>query len=363
MLKIEAIKQNTGTSYDRYSLCVNGQNDESSWCNIYDDNDLVGGIYKDEVIERLIEYSFSDIPSNIQAIQIPTNNPNTWANDVSAELIFKDHHSAKSPAIKFELRIYSEEWSKPISINEYAALLEEACININPDNIEYFQDDEFVTNGFGFIFKNINCSRSIDNVVCECLSVIDSFGKYAEKEFIEKVNTGKLSIFFDFPKEVRPACEQYLMYFIQFLRDIDIKAESEISHSRGRTLFTVIPDEGERVLLSIQASLSAYLNLTEAENISQVSNDIALKQLEANVFHLKSQLALSSATIQAKDSTINALQLSNFMLSESIETKPQKIEKSEDAFGGVVKVKSLDFKGVSIDLAEILRKVKRRLDL
>jgi hypothetical protein len=46
---------------------------------------------------------------------------------------------------------------------------------------------------------------------------------------------------FEFPAPIKSACEQYLLYFAQFLRDLGIEAEAELKEEAGRVLFSVTP--------------------------------------------------------------------------------------------------------------------------
>ena len=49
--------------------------------------------------------------------------------------------------------------------------------------------------------------------------------------------------YFEFPDAVRVPCEQYLLYFAQFLRDLGVEASSELRHEVGMVLFSVTPTD------------------------------------------------------------------------------------------------------------------------
>jgi hypothetical protein len=89
------------------------------------------------------------------------------------------------------------------------------------------------------------------------------------------------------------------------------------------------------------------------------NDDIAVKQWEANIYYLKSQLALASSMIQAKDTTIEALKLSNYQYEQLLEKGKKKNEEKEDIIKDIVAVKQYEGKGFAINLPEILRKIKR----
>jgi hypothetical protein len=88
--------------------------------------------------------------------------------------------------------------------------------------------------------------------------------------------------------------------------------------------------------------------------------------------HLKSQLALAHAIDQAKNATIETLELSNFqyrqmMLAqtpEALPSNPKSISETsekEDLIKGFITVTPLKGKGFEINLPNILRSLKRRL--
>jgi DNA-binding transcriptional regulator LsrR (DeoR family) len=80
-----------------------------------------------------------------------------------------------------------------------------------------------------------------------------------------KVKTGlnneSVQLSFDFPKEVRIACEQYLLYFGQFLSDLGVSADTAITHEAGKVLFTVTPTDRDTALEKIREALDTYLQL------------------------------------------------------------------------------------------------------
>ncbi len=88
-------------------------------------------------------------------------------------------------------------------------------------------------------------------------------------------------------------------------------------------------------------------------------NNIAVKQWEANVYHLKSQLALANSILDAKSATIENLQLSNYQYRQLLKSKESAEEKKEDLIDRIVAIKEYEGKGFSVNFAEILRRLKR----
>ena len=166
---------------------------------------------------------------------------------------------------------------------------------------------------------------------------------------------------FDFPPDVRTACEQYLLYFASFLADLGIKAEASIEGESGSTLFTVIPKDATTALNQIKDALTAYLTLPNEngiENISELSDDISVRQLHSQVVHLKSQLSLAHSMIQTQLKEMQAPSISHFNPTIFVNnTEKQKNE--ESILNGLIKVKEYDGPGFSVNLPEIVRKLKR----
>lgn len=187
---------------------------------------------------------------------------------------------------------------------------------------------------------------------------------------------------FRFPPSVSTACEQYLLYFVQFLQDLGIDVEGEVQHRAADVLFRVTPINGKtETLKRIREALDIYLDLpsnpTFEEEASQLS-DVAVRHLEFSVHQLKSQLALArmfldtkDATIRAQLANIEALELSNFRLRQLRGHEPQSLPSGismdakeqdiETVIPGIVSVKDVEKAGIVLHTPEIIRKLKRRL--
>jgi hypothetical protein len=160
-----------------------------------------------------------------------------------------------------------------------------------------------------------------------------------------------------------------LIYFVQFLEDLGIKANSEINEDAGRILFSVTPADGPIALGKIKEALQAYLDLPRNPEFNAAADelsDMAVAQLKANVFFLKSQLAMAQAVLEAKDATIEALKLTTYqqrqMLtggSTSGKSVNEDDNKSEPLIGDTVHLTKYEGKFLKVDLPTILRRLKR----
>lgn len=155
-----------------------------------------------------------------------------------------------------------------------------------------------------------------------------------------------------------------MIYFTQFIADLGIFVDIEIKEELNHTLFKVIPKDKNESLEKIREALNIYLTAPSDQNFQvQLADqpDIAAKQWEANFYHLKSQPSLANSINQAKDATIETLQLSNYQYKQLLESHSRKKEfDEEELLKGIVSLKKFEGKGFSIDFAELFRRLKRR---
>jgi len=171
---------------------------------------------------------------------------------------------------------------------------------------------------------------------------------------------------FDFPEEVRVYCEQYLIYFVQFLKDLGVEATHEIKHKAGEVLFTVKPNDPNEGLDKIRTALEVYLNLPASPVSNDMNNEIAIQRMESTILRLHSDLKLAAAEIQMKNATIQTQAIAIKLLSGDVvmnsvkdATPPKPDEGKEDILGGTVTLKPLDIKAANLNTAEIYRRIKK----
>lgn len=181
-----------------------------------------------------------------------------------------------------------------------------------------------------------------------------------------KTKLSELTNTFTFPPEIQSSCEQYLIYFATFLRDIGINAETNIESKAHKTLFTVIPKDGEEALDKIKEALQMYLSLPESpefETVASEFTDVGVQQLASQVYFLKSQLLMANSAIQMKDATIQSLNMTNYQQTSIIESHQTNEKNEEEIAGGLVKVGEVKVPGFTFDLAELLRRIKRKFKM
>lgn len=182
-----------------------------------------------------------------------------------------------------------------------------------------------------------------------------------------KVRNRSVIEYFEFPPEVSVACEQYLLYFSQFLKDLGVEATADIRHEAGQVLFAVTPKNRDEALDKIHAALKTYLQFASSPigDNPDPEDDMTFQRLLANIDHLKGQLRLSymmvrsqEATIQAQQVTIDSQQraLSGEVLLDSVKnvTPRPKDKDEEEVLNRLLTLGQ--YKNVGI--AEALRRLK-----
>jgi hypothetical protein len=122
-----------------------------------------------------------------------------------------------------------------------------------------------------------------------------------------ELNKNILNLTFNFPEELKVSCEQYLLYFAQFLRDLGINATPNLKEEAGKVLFSITPTDDIEALDKIREALAIYLSLSSnpiPHSTSDRTVDMILSGARANAKHLESQLELAVAKLQFKEATL-----------------------------------------------------------
>ena len=194
----------------------------------------------------------------------------------------------------------------------------------------------------------------------------------AESRLALQARSDSIVALFDFPPEVRAPCEQYLLYFVEFLKDLGVEAQADLTHDAGRVLFSITPASGKEALDRIREALEVYLGLPGARDFGDtesITRDPRIQQLIANIQHLKSQLYLATAALQFKDATIAQLsstsgqpaQLPGEVLSASLQviqsSAPESVD-HEEMLDGLVELHKYKGRFYEVNLPEIYRRLR-----
>jgi hypothetical protein len=363
MIKIDFLDKSKTKGIQGFGVAINNCLDEEAhYHSPYNKRHYVS-FSNENAFNEILKYSYEEVGKKFYSIHHNFEIEN-W--DFVLSTTISIHNSKYRDETLFIYVLFDiswEDWNKPYSIWQFAATLN-TIIERSNHTCKYYQEDEdFVTNGFGIQFP-IEIKNIMDSDVKDALSLTEQILQETKTLLIETIDTDVLTTFFSFPESIKTACKQYLIYFAQFLMDLGIDAETEINEESNKTLFKVIPKNKGESLEKIKIALETYLNAPEIGNLDalNISNDIAVSQWQSNIFHLKSQLMISQSIIQLKDATIQSLQLSNFEYKNLLEAEKSenKGKDEEEIIKGVVSVNKYEGKGFSINIPEIVRRLKRK---
>jgi hypothetical protein len=285
-------------------------------------------------------------------------------------MLWLDKHDPQESYIQFGISFDAFNWDKPYSIKEYTEELLNQVLSdgwtITKDDISEVESGIMRLEGF---LSDIPYTLPVNETLKKAL------------DFIYEVNLTVLKVLepraivqkFDFPEEVRTACEQYLLYFAEFLKDVGIEATAMITEEAENVIFSVKPKNKEEALENINKLLKLYLQLPSSSIAGSyqptLETSLPVQRLNAQILHLQSQLTLANAerqmlnaTIQQKDGLI--AQQTQFIQSQQFSTEvliksiqENQIEE-ENLIGKIVRVKDYEAGPFTISLSELLRKIK-----
>lgn len=327
------------------------------------------GIFKVESVESVSLLAFRTIKRLFHYVEIwlpdAKKNPLDW--EFAYMNIELAPESGDGVEVQFRIEYDLEFWKKGYSLFDLANAIEEV-LSTNEFRFEYWQaNGNTAIDGFG-----VSTTMNLEQRVGDGLALRRELSRlsYLVRAKLNDVEGNALQVSFDFPAPIKNACEQYLMYFSQFLRDLGINAKAKLEESAHAVLFSVIPEDGKEALETVQEALRIYLGMPTAPNFAGEAAkyaDIAVVQLQANVLHLQSQVTLAKAvlqtqmaTIEAKDQTILALQERlDLRALQPITPSAKEAQDKEELVKDLVAIKKFDYKFIEVNLPEVLRKIKR----
>lgn len=344
-----------------------------------EDNKFEAAVLDRTIIDRLLKCRFSDFSQEIKRITLYANYqliPSV--KEISMPVsIYKDDTEQAFLAVSF---LFSpEDWKYLWSIREYQIEFKQIFERENLPGIFWTPEEANqlstllspATNiGVSFIVKNTD--TIIETEAHEHAAILSHLHELTKTSLLAKLSSESVVMQFDFPEEVRVPCEQYLLYFVQFLKDLGVEATADLQHEAGQVMFAVTPTNKDEALDKIHIALKTYLQLASSpfDSSSDPEDEIAIQRCLASIDYLKSQLRLSymmvrtqEATIQAQEATIVRQQraLTGQVLLDSLKdvTPHSKAHDEEEVIDGILTLGQYDNKGLKVNLAEIYRRLKQ----
>jgi len=314
------------------------------------------------LVEQIIEHRFNEIPNELANLLFSSRYLSLAGDLIEPIRWFDLERIDGGFSLSCSLRANPENWHAPFTSAEFIAEYHRRLRRLYPT--EFDNDELFVTVSPLIKDLGLTIRSQLDTLRSTLEAVYDQ-----TTAFVTAAQKESVAVYFDFPESIKVPCEQYLLYFAQFLKDLDVEADTTLSHEAGRVLFTVTPADQKEALDKIQTALDVYLKLpTNPITDTPISESIEVQRLEANVLRLRGDLKLAAAETQAKDATIRAQNLiievqkgmlSGEILANSVKDVTPTPKDKEDVIPGILALSTYEDKGLSLNLGEVLRRLKR----
>ena len=318
----------------------------------------VGGY---ENSKKIAAHRLSEFPSFVDSLVLTYWLE--WA-DLPLSIDIQRHSSDQSHKFLVSFIGYAS-WRGAYSLAEYLEELREVILEA--EHSEIGMSDAFPHD---FEFINIPLEKNIADEIARFSDILRPLSEEAKRRLDARIRENTVVMHFDFPEEVKVPCEQYLLYFVDFLKGLGVKATADLQHEAGRVLFAVTPSDKTEALDKIHTALRMYLQLAASpiNDAHDPEDEIAVQRLLANVDHLKSQLRLSYMMVRAQETTIQAQQttienqqhiLSGKVLLDSLKTDTPNREDKEEVIDGILALGKYEDKGVIVNFGELYRRIKQ----
>lgn len=383
-----SIIRNENAPQDReYSLFINGKQVKDVLVQFQGGNPGEGGVYNLKSLNLdtfilLTKYTFNDFPDYKGGSGYTFPLHRIDYKPAIGEIGLITSVTIFSEEIVFRLKPNLTEWNRPYSFLDYGREFTRVGKNEYQLDVHFYEYDISAErdDSFWVRFEYPSSREELKGHVLSVIFLIQAVHQQTEENLIPNVKEKSVVASFpDFPKEVETYCEQYLTYFIQFLRDLGVDATSELKHEAGQVLFTVTPNNKHEALDNIRTALEIYLHLPSNPIGNDTNSEIAIQRLESQVLRFQSDLKLAAAelqaknaTIESKEATIEAQQLTinvqKALLHGEIfpppmkqighEQKADKEEDREEFFGGTVALGVYKDKGFEVSWARMFRHLR-----
>jgi hypothetical protein len=285
-----------------------------------------------EMLELLLQHSYSEFPQVPWTFHLPLHQQQgrdlgliESDKDISHDITV--YRTSKSHLyLGFNILFETENWKRLWSISEYKIAFKRI---IDQQNIlgELPSAERIATlprkyvdpPTHTFLLRVTDPNATIREVIRSQSDLMENLHELTRSSLLSQLQNESVVVRFEFPEEAKIACEQYLLYFVQFLQDVGVEATAELQHDAGQVLFAVTPKDKDDALEKIRNALHLYLNIP-LSIIDGSETNIATQRLASNVYHLRSQLALitSAASGQRCDhsSTTSDNELSTTSIDE-----------------------------------------------
>ncbi|MCD9187450.1 MAG: hypothetical protein LUM44_13525 [Pyrinomonadaceae bacterium] len=279
-----------------------------------------------EIVKRIFDYRWEDF-SGLRELSLTLSSESDLETRLLIEKEWKDEI--------WYLNLYYEpkllSWKNIYSYEEFESeLLNKSAANKREEiEIKSWKELDHVTIEFKMeiIFRNETIGNTLNDFFHYCNKIYSQTVASLES----KVDNTSISSYFNFQEKLKVPCQQYLIYFVSFLKDLGINATSDLREEAGKVLFSVTPTDENQALDKIREALAIYLKLPGSPIIFDDSfKSMRLQQQIENLQHSQRMavrelqfseklIAAQSDMLHEKNLTISQLQFINEQQQKIIE--------------------------------------------
>lgn len=227
---------------------------------------------------------------------------------------------------------------------------------------DYYSDSVDIKMEFEFLLDDFD---TLDEIFKYLNSELLKVEKQTEEELVVDGWSNKIVSKFNFPEEYQVYCMKYLQYFVEFLKDMEISAQSTLKTENGQTIFCVTPND-DVSLVEIHNALGLYLSLPQTtDSLPQnMSNDsftqLKIEKLNFEISSLKNSLRLQDAMIMCYESKSLPPVRGGSVIHRSLEhvISNGKKEESAEFFDGIVKLGIYKIGPLELNFGKLATKFK-----
>jgi hypothetical protein len=305
------------------------------------------------ILKKLIEISFWNIGVEIGKNALGIGKLNINPIQESEYLIkFVMNYDLNNWKEKYSFLEYREEFTKILDGRDVFYLNSGNDIQIKDYEDRY--DNKIISITFHNFIEN-----SIFEDVEEYLNFLKNLHLETVKKISTKISENIVAFTFNFPKEVKISCEQYLQYFAQFLQDLGINATSNLKEEAGKVLFSVTPTDDIEALDKIREALAVYLKLPSSPII--YDDSFAAMRLKAEIERLQSSQRIAEMEFRVAQKALESQDKIILQQSVLLEQQAKVIEKINNPKVMIDSAENKEelekiYEGVEVGESETLRK-------
>lgn len=316
-------------------------------------------------LQQLADLTLNDLrTAGVESIKL-TNWVRWEGFDISVSF-GRDFKSRREVTFEVEFEPDLANWKFPYSYNDYYEnfnLIWQSQYRLN-------DDEKLMIGGTQIRFmpivkallNDLSLREEIENNIKQFAEIhIKTISQLKELQF-----ENSLLASFNFPDSLKTSCEQYLLYFAQFLKDLGVNATSDLKEETGKVLFSVTPTDENQALDKIREALAIYLNLPNSPIVyddsfaamrlqQQIENLQHSQRMAARELQFSEKLiAVQSDMLHEKNLTISQLQSVNEQQQKIIE----KISSKSIMMDSVENKEELEelYDGIKVGESESLKK-------